>query len=68
MASQLNARVARSHQSAPLPTDIWPEGFTQHKLNRLLELRAVIGAMRGEREARDPLLAWVRTHERTDLS
>ena len=36
-----------------------PDGLAQHKLTRLLELRAVIDALRCEREAQDPLLAWV---------
>lgn len=59
MAHQLQARVTRLEYAPLPPADIWPEGFAQHKLYRLLELRAVIDAMRGEREARDPLLAWV---------
>jgi hypothetical protein len=65
MASQLNARVARIQHPTPA---IWPEGFAQHKLYRLLELRAVIDAMRGEHETQDPLLAWARAHERTEVS
>ena len=48
---------------ADSPPDIWPEGFAQHKLYRLLELRAVIDAMRCEGDAQDPLLAWVTAHE-----
>jgi hypothetical protein len=68
MASQLNARVARIQHPLPAPPEIWPEGFAQHKLYRLLELRAVIDAMRSEHETRDPLLAWVRTHEGTEVS
>jgi len=68
MASQLNARVARfQHPLPPLP-EIWPEEFAQHKLYRLLELRAVIDAMRSEHESRDPLLAWATAHEGTEAS
>jgi len=65
MASQLYARVTRPEHAPFPPSDIWPEGFAQHKLYRLLELRAVIDAMRGEREADDPLLAWVKARART---
>ena len=66
MASQSSARIAR--YETPLPSDAWPEGFAQHKLNRLLELRAVIDVMRGEGGAQDPLLAWAMADERTDPS
>ena len=59
MASQLNARIARSEYVPIPPPDLWPEGFAQHKLNRLLELRAVIDSMRGERATQ----AWVTAHE-----
>lgn len=31
----------------------------RHRLDRLLELRATIEALRSEQTARDPLLAWV---------
>jgi hypothetical protein len=31
----------------------------EQRLNRLRELRAVIDALRQEKESRDPLLAWV---------
>ena len=68
MASQLNARLARGQHPMPPSPEIWPEGFAQHKLHRLLELRAVIDAMRCEQEARDPLLSWIKSHERTDIS
>jgi hypothetical protein len=68
MASQLNARVARIQHPLPPSPEIWPEGFAQHKLSRLLELRAVIDAMRSEHETRDPLLAWVTAHEGTEAS
>jgi hypothetical protein len=36
-----------------------PEGLARHKFERLRELRAVVETLRCEREARDPLLAWV---------
>ena len=68
MASQLNAGVARIQHPLPPTPEIWPEGFAQHKLYRLLELRAVIDAMRGEHETQDPLLAWVRAHQGTQVS
>jgi hypothetical protein len=68
MASQLNARVARIQPQLPPSPEIWREGFAQHKLYRLLELRAVIDAMRSEHETRDPLLAWVTAHEGTQVS
>jgi hypothetical protein len=68
MPSQLNARVVRIQHPLPPPPEIWPEGFAQHKLSRLLELRAVIDAMRSEHETRDPLLAWVTAHEGNEVS
>jgi hypothetical protein len=39
-----------------LPT---PAELEQHRLDRLLELRAVIETLRSEQAGRDPLLAWV---------
>ncbi len=68
MASLLNARVARPEIPAPSAPENWPEGLVQHKLTRLLELRAVIDAMRSETEAQDPLLSWVIARERTHAS
>jgi hypothetical protein len=68
MGSQFKTRVERLENAATPGQEAWPEGFKQHKLNRLLELRAVIHAMRSERETRDPLLAWVTAHERGLLS
>jgi hypothetical protein len=68
MASQQTARAPRSDDAASPSQDFWPEGFTQHKLYRLLELRAVIDAMHYEREAPDPLLAWVTGRGRADVS
>ena len=65
MASQMNARLARTEYAPIPPPDVWPEGFAQHKLYRLLELRAVIDAMRGEGVAQDPLLAWVTAREQS---
>jgi hypothetical protein len=67
MATQLQARLARIQQPMPPSPEIWPEGFAQHKLHRLLELRAVIDSIRCEREAQDPLLAWITAPERTDI-
>lgn len=42
--------------SNDLPT---PAELEQHRLDRLLELRAVIETLRSEQAGRDPLLAWV---------
>jgi hypothetical protein len=39
-----------------LPT---PAELEQHRLDRLLELRAVIDSLRSERAGKDPLLTWV---------
>ena len=63
MQSQLNTHIPR-HPVQALAPGLAPEEVVQHKLTRLLELRAVIDAMRFEREARDPLLAWVRGRDR----
>lgn len=68
MASQFKNRSERLEDPSVPGQPAWPEGFTQHKLNRLLELRAVIDAMRSERETRDPLLAWVTAQERGHVS
>jgi hypothetical protein len=43
-----------------------PDGSPRHKLERLRELRAVIETLRGEREAQDPLLAWIVEREKVD--
>ena len=63
MDSLLTTHIAR-HPLQVLPPGLAPEEVMQHKLSRLLELRAVIDAMRHERESKDPLLAWVRSHDR----
>jgi hypothetical protein len=68
MASQMNARVARIQHPLPAPPEIWPEGYAQHKLSRLMELRAVIDALRCEHESQDPLLAWIAAHEQPRVS
>lgn len=39
---------------------------TGHKLDRLLELRAVIDSLRREREFLDPLLTWIVERETTE--
>ena len=36
-----------------------PPAIAYHKLDRLRELRAVIDTLHREREAQDPLLAWI---------
>lgn len=38
----------------------------QHRLDRLLELRATIDALRNEQTSSDPLLAWVVEQERSE--
>jgi len=67
MASLLFARRSHPELVAMSPAGAMPDGLAQHKLTRLLELRAVIDAMRSDRETQDPLLAWVTAQERTDL-
>ena len=59
MASLSTARAPRPVSWRSPRPGVMPDGLAQHKLNRLLELRAVIDALRCEREAQDPLLAWV---------
>jgi hypothetical protein len=49
---------------APYPHGVSPEGVAQHKLNRLLELRAAIDSLRSEQESQDPLLRWVLEQEK----
>jgi hypothetical protein len=63
MSSLSTARAPRWESLALPPPGFMPDGLTQHKLTRLLELRAVIDAMRCDREAQDPLLAWVTGRE-----
>lgn len=43
-----------------------PLDYTGHKLDRLLELRAVIDSLRREREFLDPLLTWIVKRETTE--
>jgi len=45
-----------------LPT---PAELEQHRLDRLLELRAVIESLRSEQAGKDPLLDWVIEQEGT---
>ena len=45
-----------------LPT---PAELEQHRLDRLLELRAVIDSLRSEQAGKDPLLNWVIEQEST---
>jgi hypothetical protein len=68
MANSQPARTASQDLLAFSPAGLTSDGLAQHKLSRLLELRAVIDAMRLEHENRDPLLAWVKARERTGLS
>jgi hypothetical protein len=46
-----------------LASALTPGELEDLKLARLQELRSTIDALRGEREAHDPLLAWVIEHE-----
>jgi hypothetical protein len=59
MASFVSARAGRRSQIECSSAGVHAEAIAQQKLTRLLELRAVIDSLRCEREARDPLLAWV---------
>jgi hypothetical protein len=68
MASLVSARITRTEQSATYPYGVAPEGVAQHKLNRLLELRAAIDSLRSERESHDPLLSWVLEQQRAGAS
>lgn len=52
MAAQINPVV-------PLPRLLTAAERTEHRLQRLRELRATIDALRSEQTSRDPLLAWV---------
>jgi hypothetical protein len=64
MASFVESRFMRPALIALSPSGLPPDADSQHKLDRLRELRAVIDSLHGEREARDPLLAWVVARER----
>jgi len=64
MASLVSARTPPIEHTAAYPYGVSPEGLAQHKLSRLLELRAAIDSLRSERENQDPLLAWVMEQER----
>jgi hypothetical protein len=68
MASMLIARRPHPEVMPMPPAGVTPDGLAQHKLTRLLELRAVIDALRCDREAQDPLLAWVTAQERAENS
>jgi len=59
MSSLSTARAPRTEIAAFSPAGVMPDGLAQHKLTRLLELRAVIDAMRCTHERQDPLLAWL---------
>ena len=65
-----NSLIACEGQFSPLARSTWheaPGGSPHHKLERLRELRAVIETLRCEREAQDPLLAWIAEQERDDI-
>ena len=66
MASLTTARAGQMAIIALSPQGVCPEGLAQHKLSRLLELRAVIDSLRCEREAQDPLLSWIIERERAE--
>ena len=65
MPSLSTAYAPRPDMVALSQAGVMPDGLVQHKLTRLLELRALINAMRCEHEARDPLLSWIRSHGET---
>jgi hypothetical protein len=67
MASISPARTASLELLALSPCGVTAGGVAQHKLSRLLELRAVIDSLRCEREARDPLLSWVMAREKSAI-
>jgi hypothetical protein len=59
MASTITACAGRLSFGEFTAAGIEPPELARHKLDRLRELRAVIDTLRCEREARDPLLAWI---------
>ncbi|HEV7608854.1 MAG TPA: hypothetical protein VGO61_16040 [Steroidobacteraceae bacterium] len=63
--AQLNVRSARIAYFEPASFEATPG---PDKLDRLRELRAAIDCLRAEREARDPLLAWILERERAETS
>jgi hypothetical protein len=68
MTSLSSAHAAHAHPGAFTGAPDMFHGLAEHKLSRLLELRAVIDAMRSDRESRDPLLSWAVAREHTDNS
>jgi hypothetical protein len=65
MASQ-QASTATRLALVDLPPRVFPEG--PNKLDRLRQLRAVIDSLRSEREACDPLIAWILEREKHEAS
>jgi hypothetical protein len=63
MATQRNVRTMRITHFELMPVD-GPAG--PDKLDRLRELRAAIDCLRSEREAQDPLLAWILEREKAE--
>jgi len=68
MSSLSTAYAPRPDVVALSQAGVMPDGLVQHKLTRLLVLRALIDAMRCEHDTRDPLLAWVRSQGQTENS
>jgi len=66
MANSVTACMGRFSFRDYAAAGIEPPDLARHKLDRLRELRAVIDTLRGEREARDPLLAWIVERERLE--
>jgi hypothetical protein len=62
MASQHASTASRYAPLDPVPLP------RPDKLDRLRLLRATIDSLRSEREAADPLLAWVLEREKTEVS
>ena len=60
------AASANRLESLNLMNHVPTAQMEQHRLDRLLELRAVVESLRCEQAAKDPLLAWVIEQERNE--
>lgn len=65
MVSQQASTAARLALVEPLARAIQAG---PNKLDRLRQLRAAIDSLRSEREAHDPLMAWILEREKDELS
>jgi hypothetical protein len=66
MASFVSGSAQRHQHIEFSPAGLAGEAIAQHKLTRLLELRAVIDSLRSEHESRDPLLSWAIAAEKAE--